>query len=107
MSAATPGRPGAPPMPEGSSRAVVLGYGEMATIGLQCLRDAAYEITLFVTHEDTPGETIWWQSPAAWAREHGIEVVTPADVNAKAEVVRVRSTAPDFLFSFYYRSMIG
>jgi UDP-4-amino-4-deoxy-L-arabinose formyltransferase / UDP-glucuronic acid dehydrogenase (UDP-4-keto-hexauronic acid decarboxylating) len=94
-------------MPEGSSRAVVLGYGEMATIGLQCLREAAFDVSLFVTHEDTPGETIWWQSPAAWAREQGIEVVTPGDANDMAEVARIRSLAPDFLFSFYYRSMIG
>ena len=88
-------------------RAVICGYGEIATIGLQCLREAGYDTPLFVTHEDTPGETIWWEPPASWARSHGVTVATPDDVNRPGEVERIRALEPDFLFSLYYRSMIG
>jgi methionyl-tRNA formyltransferase len=88
-------------------RAVVCGYGEMAALGLECLVAAGYTIPLFVTHADDPGETIWWRSPAELARSRGIEVATPADLSAPAERARLAAAAPDFLFSFYYRSMIG
>jgi methionyl-tRNA formyltransferase len=88
-------------------RAVVCGYGEMAAIGLECLLEAGYTIPLFVTHADDPGETIWWRSPADLARARGIEVATPADLSAPAERARLAAAVPDFLFSFYYRSMIG
>ena len=88
-------------------KAVVFGYGEIGSIGLQCLMEAGYGIPLFVTHEDAPGETIWWRSPAVWASERGVPVVTPDVVNTPNEVARIRALAPDFLFSFYYRAMMG
>lgn len=94
-------------MAAGRPRAVVCGYGEIATIGLQCLQEAGYDTALFITHPDSPGETIWWESPADWARANAVPVVTPEDVNRAEELERVRSLRPDFLFSFYYRSMIG
>ncbi len=94
-------------MSGGRPRAVVCGYGEIATLGLEALEDAGWETVLFLTHPDSPGETIWWRSPAAWAREHGLEVAMPADPAAPREVARVAGLAPDFLLSLYYRSMIG
>ncbi len=94
-------------MKTGGPRAVVCGYGEIATIGLQCLQEAGYDTVLLVTHQDSPGETIWWESPAAWARANAVPVVTPEDVNRPEEIERIRSLKPDFLFSLYYRSMIG
>ncbi len=93
-------------MPEGRPRAVVCGYGEIATIGLQCPKEAGWEVPLLVTHRDSPGETIWWHSPAVWARERGIPVSTPDDVNAPGEVARIAALAPDFLLSLYFRSLI-
>jgi methionyl-tRNA formyltransferase len=88
-------------------RAVVCGYGEMATIGLECLLEAGYAVPLFVTHADDPGETIWWRSPATLAGGRGIEVTTPASLAEPAAAARIAAAAPDFLFSFYYRSMIA
>jgi methionyl-tRNA formyltransferase len=88
-------------------RAVVCGYGEIATIGLECLEEAGFETVLFVTHPGAPGEAIWWRPPADRARARGVPVVMPSDLDAPEEVERVRAAAPDFLFSFYYRSLIG
>jgi methionyl-tRNA formyltransferase len=87
-------------------RAIVCGYGEIGTIGLECLEEAGYAIVLLLTHEDDPGEAIWWRSPAEWARRRGLEVATPADVNTPAELARLACASPDFLFSFYYRAML-
>jgi methionyl-tRNA formyltransferase len=65
------------------------------------------EVPLVVTHADSPGETIWFDSVARHAAWHGLPVLMPADANAPEVVERVRATRPDFLFSFYYRQMLG
>ena len=60
-----------------------------------------------VTHGDDPKENLWFGSVAALARARGIETVIPGDPNTAEFVARVRALRPDFLFSFYYRSMLG
>jgi methionyl-tRNA formyltransferase len=41
------------------------------------------------------------------ALSRGIDVTLPEDVNQHAFVQRVARIAPDFIFSFYYRQMLG
>lgn len=71
------------------------------------LRAEGVDVGLVVTHEDDPREEIWFESVAARARLHGIPVIAPPDPNLPECVARVRSSAPDILFSFYYRRMLG
>jgi len=88
------------------TRAVVFGYHN---VGVRCLRvlvAAGIDVPLVLTHEDNPGETIWFDSVARTAGEFGITVISPADPNAADIVERVAACVPDFLFSFYYRSML-
>ncbi|MFT3906343.1 MAG: formyltransferase [Steroidobacteraceae bacterium] len=88
------------------TRAVVFAYHD---VGVRCLRTllaGGVEVPLVVTHEDNPGETIWFDSVARHARWHGLRVITPADANAPEVLEQVRAARPDFLFSFYYRSML-
>lgn len=88
-------------------RAVVFAYHD---VGVRCLRVLLahdVDVRLVVTHEDRPDETIWFDSVAATARECELDVATPADPNAPGFVARVRSLAPDFIFSFYYRQMLA
>ena len=88
-------------------RAVVFAYHD---VGVRCLRTVlarGIEVPLVLTHADAPGECIWFESVAQHALWHGIEVCTPDDPNAPAIVERIRAARPDFLFSFYYRSMLG
>lgn len=90
-----------------ATRAVVFAYHD---VGVRCLRTLLAHgvvVPLVLTHEDSPGETIWFESVARHARWHGIEVCTPADPNQAGTLARVRAAQPDFLFSFYYRSMLG
>jgi methionyl-tRNA formyltransferase len=64
------------------------------------------EVPLVVTHKDSPGENIWFASVRELAALHDIPVITPNDPNATQTLEQVRSLRPDFLFSFYYRSML-
>src|SRR5437879_1888703 len=88
------------------TRAVVFGYHN---VGVRCLRAliaAGIEVPLVLTHEDNPAETIWFDSVARVAAEYDIPAISPADPNAADIVLRVAACKPDFLFSFYYRSML-
>jgi len=60
----------------------------------------------FETHDDRPGETIWFDSVARTAAGYGLPAIAPADPNTPEIVARIRALAPDFLFSFYYRQML-
>ncbi|MCC7463025.1 MAG: formyltransferase [Gammaproteobacteria bacterium] len=87
--------------------AVVFAYHD---VGVRCLRTLLahrVEVPLVVTHEDSPGEAIWFDSVARHASWHGARVIAPADANVPAVLEQVRAAQPDFLFSFYYRQMLG
>jgi len=89
------------------TRAVVFAYHD---VGVRCLRTLlahGIEVPLVVTHADAPGETIWFESVARHAGWHGLVVRTPADPNEPGFVAEVAASRPDFLFSFYYRQMLG
>jgi methionyl-tRNA formyltransferase len=89
------------------TRAVVFAYHDVGCRCLEVLLGQGVEVPLVATHEDSPGETIWFGSVAKLARARGVEVATPGDPNAPDFVARVRGLRPDFMFSFYYRSMLG
>ena len=85
---------------------VVCAYGEVGHEALAELLDLGADVGLVVTHEDAPGEKIWFRSVAALARSAGVPVVTPDDVNTDDSVATIAAVKPDFLFSFYYRLMM-
>ena len=88
-------------------RAVVFAYHDVGCRCLNVLLDQRVAVPLVVTHRDSPGENIWFGSVAALARKRGIETITPADPNAPEIVGKIRGLQPDFLFSCYYRLMLG
>jgi len=88
-------------------RAVVFAYHD---VGVRCLRTLlahGVEVVLVFTHTDSPTETIWFDSVARHASWHGIKVLTPENPNSSEILDLVRVAQPDFLFSFYYRSMLS
>ena len=89
------------------TRAVVFAYHNVGVRCVKVLLAQGIEVPLVVTHADDSEETQWFGSVAATAAEYGIAVIAPADPNAPDVVARVASLAPDFLFSFYYRRMLG
>jgi len=87
--------------------AVVFAYHDVGCRCLRVLLDERVEVPLVVTHRDRPDERIWFASVAELARARAIETLVPDDPNAPQIVERIRDLHPDFLFSFYYRLMLG
>ena len=87
--------------------AVVFAYHDVGVRCLKVLLAQGVSVPLVVTHRDNPTETIWFDSVAAVAREHEIPAITPDDPNLPDTVERVTGERPDFLFSFYFRHMLG
>jgi methionyl-tRNA formyltransferase len=85
---------------------VVCAYGEVGHEALAELLQLGADVGLVVTHEDAPGEKIWFRSVEKLARSAGVPVVTPDDVNTDAAIAAIAAVQPDFLFSFYYRLMM-
>jgi len=64
------------------------------------------DVKLVVTHRDNPVENIWFESVGQLARLHNIRVITPDDPNTAEVQSELADLQPDFLFSFYYRTML-
>ena len=89
------------------TRAVVCAYHDVGVRCLSVLLAHGVEVPLVLSHEDSASEQIWFGSVRELAARHDIPCLTPADPNTPAIIAEVRAAAPDFLFSFYYRSMLG
>ena len=87
--------------------AIVFAYHDVGVRCLKVLLAQGVHVALVVTHRDNAGENIWFDSVAAVAREHDIPTLTPEDPNLPATVEAVAGLNPDFLFSFYFRQLIG
>jgi methionyl-tRNA formyltransferase len=88
-------------------RLVVCAYSEIGHACLDELLEMGCDVRLVVTHEDAPGETIWFGSVAERARRAGVPVITPEDINASESIDAITAAAPELLLSFYYRNMMG
>jgi methionyl-tRNA formyltransferase len=90
-----------------TTRAVVFAYHDVGVRCLKVLLSAGVEVPLVVTTKDDPNEIQWFDSALRLAQEYGLPVITPDDVSA-AELERtITEMHPDFVFSFYFRAMIG
>jgi methionyl-tRNA formyltransferase len=90
-----------------TATAVVFAYHNVGVRCLPVLLSQGVRVLLLVTHCDNPGETIWFDSVEKLARAHALPVITPADANDPAVIAQIKALRPDFLFSFYYRNMLG
>jgi methionyl-tRNA formyltransferase len=90
-----------------SPRAVVFAYHDVGVRCLKVLLSAGIEVPLVVTTRDDPNEEQWFASVSATAAEYALPVVTPSEVNTPEFERAVIELRPDFLFSFYFRSLIG
>jgi methionyl-tRNA formyltransferase len=89
------------------TRAVVFAYSE---VGVRCVRELLaqdVQIPLLITHADDPNESRWFGSVKELADAHRLKVETPDDPNTLECIAEGRRARPDFVFSFYYRHMLG
>lgn len=89
------------------SRILFFGYSAVGHDCLSLLLERGDSVVGLVTHEDDPREKIWFQTPAAVAREKGIPVFTPENPNDPAWIERLAALQPDLILSVYYRHMLG
>lgn len=90
-----------------AARAVVFAYHDVGVRCLKALLSGKVEVALVVTVRDDPKENRWFASVADTARDYGLPLVMPEDANDAELAQRLAQLAPDFIFSFYYRSMLG
>jgi methionyl-tRNA formyltransferase len=74
---------------------------------LKTLLSAGVEVALVVAVPDDPRENRWYASVAATAADYGLAVIAPAEANTPELERAVAALQPDFVFSFYYRSLLG
>ncbi|HEB97571.1 MAG TPA: formyltransferase [Sedimenticola thiotaurini] len=86
---------------------VVFAYHQVGVRCLSVLLAAGVDVRLVVTHRDDPGENVWWESVAELAGHARVPVIAPDDPNDPGVVARVRAAAPELIFSFYYRHILG
>ncbi len=86
--------------------AVVFAYHNVGARCLATLLARDIKVSLLVTHQDNPQETIWFDSVAKLAALHGIPVITPDDPNIAKIFNIINELQPDYFFSFYYRLML-
>lgn len=89
------------------TRAVVFAYSEVGARCLAVLLAQGIEVPLLFSHADDPAERRWFASVPELARRQGLRVETPEDPNLARWVEEGREARPDFLFSFYYRHLLG
>ncbi|WP_249673136.1 bifunctional UDP-4-amino-4-deoxy-L-arabinose formyltransferase/UDP-glucuronic acid oxidase ArnA [Pseudomonas abieticivorans] len=88
-------------------KAVVFAYHDIGCTGIQALLDAGYEVAAVFTHADDPKENTFYASVAQLCARNGIPVHAPEDANHPIWVERIRALNADFIFSFYYRNLLG
>ena len=87
--------------------AVVFAYHNVGVRCLKVLLAEGVDVKLVITHQDSPSENIWFSSVEQVARDYDIPVITPENANSPEVIAQISALAPDFLFSFYYRNMLG
>jgi UDP-4-amino-4-deoxy-L-arabinose formyltransferase/UDP-glucuronic acid dehydrogenase (UDP-4-keto-hexauronic acid decarboxylating) len=87
---------------------VVCAYGHFGCAGLDALRAAGADIRLVFSHADDPREQRWWPSVVDWCRTAGIPVLLDEPLTTgSTALARLQAIGADFIFSFYYRHLLG
>lgn len=87
--------------------AVVFAYHNVGVRCLATLLAHGVNVPLVVTHEADQNENIWFDSVAGTAALHHIPTIMPDNPNTHGVINQIKACRPDFIFSFYYRHMLG
>jgi methionyl-tRNA formyltransferase len=88
------------------TRIAVFAYSDTGHACLKRLLERGRRPILVATHRDSADEAQWFPSVAELSRAHGIEPVVMENPLDAASIARVRTLAPELLFSFYYRRVL-
>lgn len=90
-----------------SAKTLVFAYHDIGCAGIEALLAAGYQIDAVFTHADDARENRFFGSVAQLCAQRGIPVHAPEDVNHPLWIARIRELQPQFIFSFYYRYLLG
>ncbi|MDA3790407.1 MAG: bifunctional UDP-4-amino-4-deoxy-L-arabinose formyltransferase/UDP-glucuronic acid oxidase ArnA [Desulfobacula sp.] len=88
-------------------KTIVFAYHDIGCIGIKTLLKNNFNIAAVFTHVDNPDENIWFESVASLCAQKNIPVYAPEDVNHPMWKEKIKGIAPDIIFSFYYRKLLG
>jgi methionyl-tRNA formyltransferase len=88
-------------------RILFFGYSEVGYECLSLLLERGDNVISLFTHEDNPGEKLWFKTPVLAARTGGIPVFTPHKIGTPEWIERIAALRPDLILSAYYRNMIS
>ena len=87
---------------------VVFAYGHFGHAGIAALRRAGAYLPLVLSHADNPADNCWWPSVHSACATAGIPVLLDAELKTgSAALARIAQLRPDYLFSFYYKHLLG
>lgn len=87
------------------STAIVCAFSPVGHEALAGLLEAGIHVLGLYTYPQRPDEA-WFAPPADLAAKHGIPVHMEPNFNSDTVYKAIAASAPDFLFSFYFREMI-
>ncbi|WP_435606081.1 bifunctional UDP-4-amino-4-deoxy-L-arabinose formyltransferase/UDP-glucuronic acid oxidase ArnA [Pseudomonas knackmussii] len=90
-----------------TAKTIVFAYHDIGCAGIEALLAAGYQIDAVFTHADDPRENRFFGSVAQLCALRGIPVHAPEDVNHPLWISRIRELQPQYIFSFYYRNLLG
>ncbi len=85
---------------------ILCGYHNMGCIALRILTKLGITVPAVFTHLDDPEENRWFNSLGELAKEIGIPVYYPEDINSGPWPDMIRDLRADLLLSCYFRQMI-
>jgi len=88
------------------SRSVVFAYHDFGCIGIECLLSNNYSIECVFTYDDDPKENCYFQSVNQLCKDKGLLTYRIENVNTNEWKELIRQMKIDFIFSFYYRSLL-
>jgi methionyl-tRNA formyltransferase len=87
-------------------RSLVFGYHDIGVACLGELLEAGNDVALVITHADSADENVWWRSVRELADRHDIPLLVDPDLRSPDLTAGLRALAPDFVFSFMFRTLL-
>ena len=87
------------------ARCVLFAYHEMGRACMEALLALGAPIAALFTHDDSPGEEIWWRSCAELASANSIPVHTPDRID-EDWIAKIAAMRPAVIYSLYYRNLL-
>ncbi len=88
------------------AKIVFFGFGDVGYKCLQYMLENDYYVIAVFTHDYDKHENNWFNTPENIAKEYGIDVFKPSNLNSTKWTRKFKYLNPDLILSLYYRNKI-